>query len=83
MDKLSIEDKKHSRRDFLKYILGIGFIGWIIAVIYPIALYLKPPKAPEIDVQNLKIGKVDEKIGRAHVWTPVTFFISYAVFCLK
>ena len=53
-------DKKHSRRDFLNYILGIGFIGWISAAIYPIALYLKPPKATDVDVQSLKIGKVDE-----------------------
>ena len=60
MDKLSKEDKKHSRRDFLNYILGIGFIGWISAAIYPIALYLKPPKAPDVDVQSLKIGKVEE-----------------------
>ncbi len=51
---------KSSRRDFLNYILGIGFVGWIAAVIYPISMYLKPPKAPEVDVQNLKIGKVNE-----------------------
>jgi Rieske Fe-S protein len=44
----------------LNYILGIGFIGWIGAAIYPIAQFLKPPKAPDVDVQSLEIGKVDE-----------------------
>ncbi len=27
--------------------------------------------------------KATSEIGRAHVWTPVTRYISYPVFCLK
>ena len=42
------------------YVLGFGFLGWLLAVLYPIYSYLKPPKAPEVDVSNLKLGKVED-----------------------
>lgn len=60
MDENSIYSEKQTRRDFLNYILGFGFLGWLIAVLYPIYSYLKPPKAPEVDVSNLKLGKVED-----------------------
>ncbi len=50
--------EKHSRRDFLNYLLGFGFLGWLAAVLYPLYSYLKPPAAPEVDVSNIKVGKV-------------------------
>jgi cytochrome b6-f complex iron-sulfur subunit len=53
----SIFSEKHSRRDFLNYILGIGFAGLAASILYPIYAYLKPPKAPEVDVKNLDLGK--------------------------
>jgi Rieske Fe-S protein len=52
--------EKQTRRDFLSYILGIGFLGLAGSVLYPIFSYLKPPKAPEVDVKNLNIGKADD-----------------------
>ncbi|MGA2667534.1 MAG: Rieske 2Fe-2S domain-containing protein [Ignavibacteria bacterium] len=52
--------EKQSRRDFLNYILGIGFAGLAGAVLYPIFDYLEPPKAPEVDVKNLDLGKDDD-----------------------
>lgn len=52
--------EKKSRRDFLNYVLSIGFFGWLLAVLYPLYSYLKPPKAPEVDVQNIKIGSVND-----------------------
>ncbi|HEY5125039.1 MAG TPA: Rieske (2Fe-2S) protein [Ignavibacteria bacterium] len=59
IENLNLE-KKQSRRDFLNYVLGIGIFGWLAATIYPLYLYLKPPKAPEVDVKNVKLGNVNE-----------------------
>jgi len=56
----NIFTEKQSRRDFLNYIIGIGFAGLAGAVLYPIFDYLKPPKAPEVDVKNIDLGKVDD-----------------------
>ncbi len=52
--------EKQTRRDFLNYILGFSFFALLSAVLYPIFLYLKPPKAQEVDVSNLKIAKTTE-----------------------
>lgn len=52
--------RTHSRRDFLNYILGFGFLGWLSGVLYPISQYLKPPKIPEFDVSNVSIGNIKE-----------------------
>lgn len=52
--------EKQSRRDFLNYLLGFGFIGWVGAILYPLYSYLKPPESPEVDVSNIKIGKVTD-----------------------
>jgi cytochrome b6-f complex iron-sulfur subunit len=60
LDDNSIYSEKQTRRDFLNYVLGFGFLGWLLAVLYPVYSYLKPPKAPEVDVSNLKLGKVED-----------------------
>lgn len=52
-------DKK-SRRDFLNYILSVGFLGWMGAILYPLYSYLVPPKSPDVDVSNISIGKASE-----------------------
>jgi Rieske Fe-S protein len=46
------------RRDFLKYVLGGGFLAWLAAVLYPVMAYLKPPKEGEVEVTSVKAGKV-------------------------
>ncbi len=51
---------KKSRRDFLNYILSIGFFGWIGAILYPLYSYLVPPKSPDVDTSNISIGKASE-----------------------
>jgi cytochrome b6-f complex iron-sulfur subunit len=56
----SFFSEKQTRRDFLNWVLGLGFFGWLVAVLYPIYSYLNPPKAPEVDVSNLEIAKVSE-----------------------
>ena len=59
LENLSFPEKQ-TRRDFLSYILGIGFLGLAGSVLYPILSYLKPPKAPEVDVKNLNVGKAED-----------------------
>jgi len=49
-----------SRRDFLTYILAGGFVAWLVAVLYPIYEYLKPPELPEAKVSSVKVGKVGD-----------------------
>lgn len=53
-------DFKRSRRDFLSYILGFGFLGWLVSVLYPIFRYINPPKMPEAKVKSVKVGKIDD-----------------------
>ncbi len=48
-----------SRRNFLNYILGGSLFGWLGAVLYPIASYLRPPKIAEANVNSVKVGPVD------------------------
>ena len=52
--------EKKSRRDFLNYVLTVGFFGWIGAILYPLYSYLIPPKSPDVDVSNISIGKASE-----------------------
>jgi len=52
--------EKTSRRDFLNYVLSVGFFGWIGAILYPLYSYLVPPKSPDVDVSNISIGKASE-----------------------
>jgi Rieske Fe-S protein len=54
--------KEKSRRDFLSTILKGGFIAWAGAVIYPIFNYLEPPKAKELKISQLAIGKVEDMV---------------------
>ncbi len=49
-----------TKRDFLKYIFGGGIIALISSVLYPIFSYLKPPKQREVEVKNVKVGKLSE-----------------------
>jgi len=48
------------RRSFLKYLLGGSFIAWLVAVLYPVFAYLKPPKVGEVEVSSIKVGKVND-----------------------
>jgi Rieske Fe-S protein len=60
MQELTELSEKHSRRDFLNYVISAGFLGWIGAVLYPLYSYLIPPKSPDVDVSNVSIGKASE-----------------------
>ncbi len=53
-----LSQAENDRRDFLKYVLGGGFLAWLAAVLYPILAYMKPPKQAEVEVTSVKAGKV-------------------------
>lgn len=58
--KTSIGQQVTSRRSFLDLILGISFVAWLGAVIYPVIRFLLPPKLPSIDVNSLSLGPLEE-----------------------
>lgn len=60
MNSLSSSQKPNSRRDFLKYLLTGGILGFASVVIYPLIAYLKPPKQREVEVSSVKVGKLSE-----------------------
>ena len=49
-----------NRRKFLNSLLGIGSLGAISAIVYPIISFLMPPKIAEIKVNSLKVGLATE-----------------------
>jgi cytochrome b6-f complex iron-sulfur subunit len=51
---------QESRRNFLKFILSSGLVALAGAVLYPILVYLKPPKQGEVEVSSVKAGKLSE-----------------------
>ncbi len=50
-----------SRRSLLKRLLGVGVLGWLGTIFYPIAKYLVPPPVGEPTVTSMKIGPTDEE----------------------
>jgi len=56
-----MEESSHrNRRDFLKYILNGGLLGFAASILYPIIAYLKPPAQREVEVSSVKAGKIDD-----------------------
>jgi Rieske Fe-S protein len=51
---------QETKRDFLKMVLAGGFVAWAASVVYPVLMYLKPPKQAEVAVTNVKAGKLSE-----------------------
>ena len=60
MNNSSSPQKQNNRRDFLKYLLTGGILGFASVVIYPLIAYLKPPKQREVEVSSVKVGKLSE-----------------------
>ncbi len=48
----------HTKRDFLKYVLGGSLFAWLSAVLYPVLAYMKPPKQGEVLVSSVNAGKL-------------------------
>ena len=49
-----------SKRSFLKMILSGGLLALAGSILYPIITYMKPPKQGEVEVTNVKAGKISE-----------------------
>jgi len=49
-----------TRRKFINTLLGIGSIGSLGAIFYPMFSYLIPPKITEAKVKSAKIGSVSD-----------------------
>jgi Rieske Fe-S protein len=60
MDVTSQTTPQESKRSFLKFILSGGLLALAGAILYPIFAYLKPPKEGEVEVSNVKAGKLSE-----------------------
>ena len=52
--------KTSKRRDFLKYFLTTGLIGFAASILYPLFSYLKPPVQNEVEVSSVMAGKIDD-----------------------
>ncbi len=51
--------KKKSRRRFLNTVLGVGVVGWVGGVLYPVLSFLNPPEQPEPNVRSVVATAVD------------------------
>ena len=56
----TLQTNQKNRRDFLKYLLTGGVVGFLAAVAYPLVAYLRPPKQREVEVSSVKVGKLSE-----------------------
>lgn len=54
--------KNKGRRDFLNILLKGGFLAWLISIVYPIYDFLEPPKAEEVKVTSVDIGKANDMV---------------------
>jgi len=54
------KSKTSNRRDFLKYVLTTGLVGFAASIFYPLFSYLKPPKQNEVEVSSVMAGKIDD-----------------------
>ncbi len=52
--------EKQGRRNFLKYLLTGGLIGFAGTIIYPLIAYLKPPKQADVEVSTVSAGLLSE-----------------------
>jgi Rieske Fe-S protein len=60
MENVQNKPALKTRRDFLKYLLGAGILGFVASIFYPIISYLKPPGQNEVEVNNISAGKLSE-----------------------
>ncbi len=51
---------KYGRREFINTLLGIGGLGGLASIFYPVFQFLIPPKVTEAQVSSLKVGAVGD-----------------------
>lgn len=52
--------KKITRREFLNYVLGGGFLAFLTSSVYPLLRYLTPPQGSETAVSSVVAAKKGE-----------------------
>jgi len=57
---LNYIDDRITRRSFVDYLLGIGVVGSIISVLYPIIEFMIPPQVSEAEQSAVSAGKISE-----------------------
>lgn len=50
-----------SRRRILQVLLGVGVVGWLGSILYPVVRYLIPPPVGEAKVSSMKAGMVTDQ----------------------
>lgn len=53
-------NERITRRTFLDYLLGLGFLAWLGAVLYPIMDYFRVPKQTEATPSNVVAGSTKD-----------------------
>jgi cytochrome b6-f complex iron-sulfur subunit len=53
-------EEKQTRKSFLNYILGFGFLGWMGGILYPVFKYLDAPEVQDFETANVSIANVKE-----------------------
>lgn len=59
--------KKITRRAFLNYILGGGFLAFMVSAAYPVFRYITPPEGAGTEVSSVvaaKVGELSRNSGR-------------------
>ncbi len=51
---------KFGRREFINSMMGLGGLGALASIIYPVFQFLVPPRISEPKVTTLKVGKVSD-----------------------
>jgi len=54
----SVPQKRITRRSFLDTLLGVGAVGWLGTVLYPVVEYLKTPALSEAEVTSVVAANV-------------------------
>ena len=57
-----MEQKKISRREFINYILGGGFLAFVASAAYPVLRYITPPKGADTAVSSVVAAKAGEML---------------------
>jgi Rieske Fe-S protein len=55
----NLKNAHAGRRNFLKYFINGGLVGFVISIFYPLISYLKPPKQEDVKVFSVSAGKLD------------------------
>ncbi len=50
---------KINRRSFIDKLLQLGFISWLVSVLYPVVRYVVPPRMAESKVSRIEAGPMD------------------------